>query len=172
MSDVIDKPFGNTVCCDDIRHEVDGKITLVGVYQDLMILTEVPAVIPKIGFYVIFYEPRDLAIVRDFPIPVSVFCPQDIDQPTLRGELGAMSPEMRSAVSRMPPPADIQGTPLVRLYLAIMASPLVLPTTGMIRFRANYNGETIRLGTMKVLLKSEFDKLAAEQEGAFAEQTS
>ena len=37
-----------TLFCDDIRHETSGKLTLVGVYSDALIVPELPATLPRL----------------------------------------------------------------------------------------------------------------------------
>ncbi|MCB1782380.1 MAG: hypothetical protein KDI13_00140 [Alphaproteobacteria bacterium] len=44
------KTFGYAQFCDDIREEKNGKITLVGVYHNDIIVPEIPAFLPK--FYI------------------------------------------------------------------------------------------------------------------------
>lgn len=42
-------PSGTTIFCDDVRHEITGKFSLIGVYQDGMtIVGEVPVLIPQL----------------------------------------------------------------------------------------------------------------------------
>ena len=44
-----DAPGGNTIFCDDIRHEITGKTTLVGTYNNVMIVSgDLPVTIPQI----------------------------------------------------------------------------------------------------------------------------
>ena len=37
-----------TLFCDDIRHETSGKLTLVGVYSDALIVPELPVTLPRL----------------------------------------------------------------------------------------------------------------------------
>ena len=37
-----------TLFCDDIRHETSGKLTLVGVYTDALIVPELPVTLPRL----------------------------------------------------------------------------------------------------------------------------
>src|SRR5450759_1276936 len=51
--------WGFSLFCDDIRHELGGKTTIVGIYQiDMIYPPEVvfPLVIPKFGIFVKYYE--------------------------------------------------------------------------------------------------------------------
>lgn len=40
--------FAYAIFCDDIRNEVNGKISLMGIFGNLMYLPEFPAVLPKL----------------------------------------------------------------------------------------------------------------------------
>lgn len=39
-----------TIFCDDIRHEIEGKISYIGVYNGTLFLPEFPATLPKLCF--------------------------------------------------------------------------------------------------------------------------
>ena len=38
----------HTTFCDDIRHEVGGKFSYIGIYSDKMLVSPVPSVLPKL----------------------------------------------------------------------------------------------------------------------------
>lgn len=42
------KPFLSTIYCDDIRHEVGGKLSLMGVYNGVLYVPQFPATLQKI----------------------------------------------------------------------------------------------------------------------------
>ncbi len=44
--------------CDDIRMEADNKISLMGLYQDDLIVDEVPQILPSLAFMIVFEEPK------------------------------------------------------------------------------------------------------------------
>ena len=50
-------PFGYTIFCDDVRNEINGKVTLVGVYAgDVIVLGTLPVTLPKLGLSVNYHE--------------------------------------------------------------------------------------------------------------------
>lgn len=52
-----DKTFGYTIFCDDIRSEIDGKISFIGMYLGaISINAAMPAVIPKFAFGIRYFE--------------------------------------------------------------------------------------------------------------------
>jgi hypothetical protein len=157
-----DRPFGSTVFCDDIRQEVADKHSLMGVYQGILVLPELPAAIPKLGFFITIFEPRDIALARDFPIGVRILFPGNLDQPAMAAELAPFSAETKASLRRQQAPDDADTTPLVRLPLILMMVPCYLPTAGIVRVRADYKGDTIKLGSIRIIAKTELDRLAAE----------
>ena len=40
-----------TILCDDIRQEMDGRTSLMGIYENHIVVPQVPCIIPKICFY-------------------------------------------------------------------------------------------------------------------------
>lgn len=44
--------------CDDIRMEADNKISLMGVYQDDLIIDEIPQILPSLAFMIVFEGPK------------------------------------------------------------------------------------------------------------------
>lgn len=49
-----------TIFCDDIRHEINGKMSLMGMYGDVMYLPDFPITIPKICAFFELRIPPDL----------------------------------------------------------------------------------------------------------------
>jgi hypothetical protein len=47
-------PSGHVVFCDDIRYEITGKVTFVGVYGPAMFLTEMPGILHRICCVIYF----------------------------------------------------------------------------------------------------------------------
>jgi len=46
-----------TIFCDDIRHEIGGKLSYIGVYSSSMYVNKFPAILPKIGLSVKVISP-------------------------------------------------------------------------------------------------------------------
>ena len=51
--------FLSTVFCDDIRQEVGGKLSLIGVYNGVMYLPQFPATLPKLWILATYVVNRD-----------------------------------------------------------------------------------------------------------------
>ena len=55
---MIEHPFGVTIFSDDVRQEVSGKISIIGVYQNRLIIEgKPPQVLPKLAFSFFFVIP-------------------------------------------------------------------------------------------------------------------
>jgi len=53
------KPFLSTIYCDDIRQEVGGKLSLMGVYNAVMFVPQFPATLPKLWILATYAVPYD-----------------------------------------------------------------------------------------------------------------
>lgn len=51
-----------TIFCDDIRHETSGKLTLVGVYSDSLVVSTLPATLPRLCLVARLLSPRNEAL--------------------------------------------------------------------------------------------------------------
>ena len=52
-------PFLSTIYCDDIRQEVGGKLSLIGVYNGVMYVPQFPAILPKLWIKATYVCSRD-----------------------------------------------------------------------------------------------------------------
>ncbi len=53
------QPFLSTIYCDDVRQEVGGKLSLIGVYNDVMYVQQFPVTLPKLWVVATFVAPKD-----------------------------------------------------------------------------------------------------------------
>ncbi len=51
--------FLTATFCDDIRHEMGNKLSLMGCYQGELIVPEIPIVLPKLCVYASAWTPKD-----------------------------------------------------------------------------------------------------------------
>jgi len=132
---------GRAIFCDDIRFEIDQKITYVGVYSGGMtIRSDFPATIPKFGISITFAQKKELFIPS---IGIKVFMPGDPDdKPSIEAE-AALPQELQSKVS------SSQG-PMILLGTNIILSPFTIQSPGVIRVRALREGVLHRLGALQV----------------------
>jgi hypothetical protein len=146
-------PFGYTVFCDDIRQEVLGKITLVGVYQgEMTVIGVAPVQIPKLALSIHFFEkPTE----GHDPLEIQIFLPGDADE----------APSQRVSI----PPRDHVSAPeqqgaediRARIAVAFQFVPLVVHQEGTLKVRMKRGDDLFRLGALPIKLLTVEQAVAA-----------
>lgn len=142
--------FAHTIFCDDIREEIGGKATYVGVYRSgrLFVHTGFPVALPKFGFAVTYGQKRNSFVQ---PKALRVFLPGDKDdEPSIEAEFPLM--DENATLSKLPEGAD--ATFIVGMAHLLFA-PLLIKQPGKIQVRAVRGDEMIRLGSLEVHLAPE-----------------
>ena len=137
-------PFGYTIFCDDIRHEISGKTTFVGIYAGEMILhVPLPAIYPKLCL-AIHYTERPGESTE--PVRIEVSLPGDeIDKPAIVADLPI--DQMRNR----PPPSDPGADdPRLGVQFHMGLTPLQILKEGRIKVRAIRGEDVIRLGSLLI----------------------
>jgi hypothetical protein len=142
-------PFGYTIFCDDIRQEVAGKSTLVGVYgPEMTVFGTLPTHLPKLALSITYAERIGES---DEPLELRVYMPGDADDaPTLSAPV---PDEMLAKFRGMVPPDDLAGEPLTMLTLQLAFSPILLKQEGAVRVRMIRGNAEIRLGSLRIKAK-------------------
>jgi hypothetical protein len=148
----ITTPFGFTIFCDDIRNEVDGKMSLIGSYNMVMYVNgDFPAVIPKFSFLINYMERIG---DHEGPVTLKVYLPRDSDEtPTVSFEVPGYT-EARKSAPRLnlpdgyesPEPAD----PVLPMRVPVVLAPMIIHEPGIIRVRAECEGRVYKLGALLV----------------------
>jgi len=138
---------GYTIFCDDIRDEIGGKTTFVGVYKGVMLVhDDFPIIIPKFGLAIRYQEKLGACSEQ---INLKVFVPgNEGDVAVVEGVLPM------DDVRQMPPPpiTDADAEPsYIEVASNIIFTPLVFPRPGLIKVRAFCGEEVIRLGSLQIL---------------------
>ena len=133
---------GHTIFCDDIRHEVGGKLTLVGIYTGLMYTTaEFPINLGKFCFHIRFYQRN---AIFDPNLSIKIFLPgHPYDAPSIDAEL---QPGAESQQSDDSSDYRMIGANLV-------FSPFTINAEGQIRVRVLRQGILHRIGSLNVIKK-------------------
>ena len=140
-------PFGYTVFCDNIREEVGGKHSFMGVYiNSLLVHGEFPAALQTFGMAVYYYEAPGES---EEPVVLRVF------MPGTEGDAAAIETELPVDVTRkagLPPDyvAKPGENPLVLTQVMIQMAPLVFKEPGLIKVRAYRGKLEVRLGTLSI----------------------
>ena len=143
-------PFGRTIFCDDIRQEIGGKISLIGVYAGgIFVLGDPPYTIPKFCMLVEYMEGLN---ANSPPISLQVFLPGDLDQePSLKFDLPT-------------PPNEIPIDPFLGTEahignrIPIILAPLVIPSEGRIKVRMKRGVDYVALGSLVIRTAQSIDE--------------
>jgi hypothetical protein len=136
------EPYGFTQFCDDIRQEVDGKISLIGVYGADLVLPDFPATILQLCIMIRFFESEQHS---DMPLDLHIYFPGDADEsPTQRINI----PGGRKPAEPPPETADISVRLGVNLFLKFPT--LTIKEEGRIKVRMLRGDTSYRLGAIRV----------------------
>ena len=136
--------FGRVTFCDDIRNEVDGKVTLVGCYgADMVFPYPFPVLLPKLGLAVQFAEKTD---AKSEALKLEIFFPGDPDD----------TPSIAVDV----PPIEVVTPPEVLAQrdddtrkmgsINLILSPVNILSEGQIRVRIAKGDSKYRIGKIRV----------------------
>jgi hypothetical protein len=146
-------PNGHATFCDDVRQEIGGKITIVGVYGgELTAYGEAPIALPQLHVVVAFRnapkdEPYNLKIV------VTMNGTAGEDKVLSSSDIEIPAPEQ----DLIPPPIDEHSMRFMELSNIVRLSPLFITEPCTITVRAYLGDDEVRLGALRV-------KLAASDE--------
>lgn len=139
--------YGVTVFCDDIRHEVNGKMTLVGCYaSELNFSGPPPGILPTFAALVNLRFPRE-----------SQFETLTLHVTKIEG---GDSTEIFSAETKFSPDAFLDNSEvetsdssekILSVVVPVQWTPLVIAAPALIRVRAKLDsGEEVRAGSLKI----------------------
>lgn len=140
------KPYGLSVFCDDIRMEVGGKPSYMGVYTgELIANVPAPLALPKLCVAVSLMIPLDMNFAN-----VLIAVQQEADGTT--NELARLEMDQIER-PEMPPEGSEAKYFKFTPHLAI--SPFVIERESLLKVRAYIDGgEEIRLGSLPIKLAS------------------
>jgi hypothetical protein len=141
------KARGWTLFCDDIRFEIDGKITVVGSYpaSAIVINGDFPASIGKIGLLIRYTE--DIGAFTSDP-QLEVYFP-GISEPVVKVELKMEASRKSAAEKKVPDGADLEVS--AGGVFPIVVSPALFQEAGWIKVRLKVDGHSIKLGACEVV---------------------
>jgi hypothetical protein len=132
---------GYTIFCDDIRREVGGKLTLVGIYRSEMVIpADLPIVLPKLGL-AILVQALTKAPLNKFKL--LIYLPGDTESPSLTAELVARQQSMRSFETTED--KDVAAT-----FTELLLSPVEIKQEGHISARIEIEGKIFPIGSLRV----------------------
>ncbi|MGA2056876.1 MAG: hypothetical protein ABSG88_16370 [Bradyrhizobium sp.] len=157
------KAWGFTLFADDLRVEVAGKVSLMGLYQADMLFPSnlnFPISVSKFCMLVMYYEISGV-ITDDITFKVTL---ADLPEPLV--EFNMPRKDLLEQVQVVQRP-DLEALPdeqerIFHSRIPIALSPLNLPKAGRLRVRAHYSdGSILKLGSISVrqVELDEFNKM-------------
>jgi hypothetical protein len=133
--------FGATIFCDDVRFEMDGKVSLIGTYGgDMIVRDGFPLVLPKFAAAVLFVQKKEVFSTN---LELRIFLPGDAeDKPSVVTEL------IRPGVTPSAPEADSNFI-IVRTNMIFTPFPLDGP--GNIKVRVARDGVLYGAGSLRII---------------------
>ena len=107
-----------TLLCDDVRQEVGGKISLMGIYSKDIIVNNVPTILPIINFVIMF---------------------EDIKEPFSTLFVTVVTPKSDPLQFNYPAPPDIEPGKNSNLVMGL--SPFRINEKGPARFEIRFSKE-------------------------------
>jgi len=134
-------PGGHVIFCDDIRHEINGKITFVGTYTNIMFVNGTfPVTLPKICLGIVYREEPDSLE----PVTIKAFMPSG------EGEALLVELNYEPQAEMIPPPTEEFTFREARFTLEV--PNFVIPEESKILVRAYRGNDEIRLGRLGIVL--------------------
>lgn len=138
--------WGFSLFCDDVRAEVGGKLSLMGLYQaDYLFQGELPFIIAKFSIFIMYYE---LANTITSDIDFKVFLPGDdpekpITIPFARKDFPQISSDQANL------DGEDDGERIFHARIPVNLSPLMVTKEGRLKVRAHYSdGSILKLGAL------------------------
>jgi len=143
-------PGGYTIFCDDVRQENNGKQIFIGVYNADMVVESLPALLPSFSFVIRYQEMKGES---ELPVKIVITVPNPDDQMIFEADLPRDAFKLAA-----PAPDAVQGEMMTAINLASSIVGLVITHLGRIKVRAYRGDDEIRLGTLRIRLKSEWEE--------------
>jgi hypothetical protein len=147
LTDAARNSWGFSLFCDDIRAEVGGKMSIMGVYQADMIFPtnqNFPLTVPKFCILIKYYE-----ILNFFTdeIAISIFLPGDAkDAPTIVLPI----PRANLAGPTFPYPLEDDQERVFNITFPVALSPFTINQEGFLKVRAKCGSTTTNLGSLMI----------------------
>jgi hypothetical protein len=160
---IADSPeaYGYTIFCDDIRLEVAGKMTFVGVYTGEMTIytPSFPTVLPKIALSISYRQRFDKVVS---PVQFRVLFPwdQNEDSPFVFDPPNDGLAEAAEGARRLA--EESKEVAFASMTFNFFFSPFVISSPGLIKVRAVRGDELVKLGGLRI---TQGDPSAVQQFG-------
>lgn len=154
------EPFGFTIFCDDLRQEVGGKVSMIGVYSETMIFeSAAPAVLARLVLATTYVEPRGF---DELPVSLRVVAPGHAE-PILMAPVLPAGPRTVMSALETPDAAEIPNYMLARFTIPLMN--LFLPEPGRLGVEYVRGDSVVRGGSLLVGFNPPTETAAAPASG-------
>jgi hypothetical protein len=145
------KAWGFVLFGDDLRAEVGGKLSLMGMYQADMFFPEnmpLPIAMPKLVLMIMYYEIHG-SLQEDISFKITYGAESTIlaEMPISRKDIDAG--QAQAQVTQENPTEDSER--IFNIRMPAVLSPFVIEKLGRLRVRAHYSdGKILKLGSIAV----------------------
>jgi hypothetical protein len=156
-------PGGQIIFCDDIRNEMFGKLSLMGVYpNELVFHGEPPAALPQLCALVNYhFDPQNLPKT----LVARLTFEQDSGEEQVLVETVDELPEFQGTVSiQLPPTTEPHAQAYVRINRVVRLDRPTFPGPGRLKVRMHIGDDEVRIGSLRI----SFAPPAKDQDGAGA----
>jgi len=156
------RSWGFALFGDDVRAEIGGKLSLMGMYQaDMFFAANVPLpiILPKLVILIMYFEIHD-ALQEDFSFKITYGAETNVlaEIPISRKDIVAGQTQATTAVEN--PTEDVEH--IFHIRIPVSLSPFVVDKMERVRVRAHYNdGKILKLGSiaLRQIPEAEFQGL-------------
>jgi hypothetical protein len=142
--------FVTALYCDDIRQEMGGKLSFMGVYNSALVVPQFPATVPKLCVQVTVRIPLETK-ANNLTVRVLLNEQQVAEVAVPEGEL---SKALSSELNLDSPLENRQIT----VALAVQFAPLQLEQHGLMRVRAIVDGRELKANALVIRLPTEAEQ--------------
>ena len=142
-------PYGYTIFCDDIRQEVNGKTTHVGIYAgEMSIVSEGNAVIPQLCALLVYRDLPDTMLTR--PVLYKLIRSSDKGEQVLLEAPFNPPPDLK--IREAPQIGRQDGTNFTEIRLEAKLAPFIVEESCLLKSRIYVGDDEVLCGALRVIL--------------------
>lgn len=134
--------YAYSVFCDDIRQEINGKITMVGIYTDRLLVTSLPTVLPKLCLALSIATDKS-RMFEDLSV-IGTFGADEVFKIELQKE------QIQNIVAQAPKSEN--PAKFFTVQLNAILTPFQLQRTGKLTIEVIADGEKLECGGLEMAL--------------------
>jgi len=130
---------GSVLFCDDIRHEVNGKTSLMGIYDEVIFVDEFPTVLGKFVIHITINIPITKKFLENKKYTILIAIPDGNGKSSLIKELNEI------------PMSDWPETNFLRIIGIFEFKNFIIKAPGIIQVGIKFDGPALNIGTLHVV---------------------